>query len=819
MRWVAALAVCLCLVAPAWAQGDWGATRAGFDATVVRRYKAILSRDPHDADALRQLVAIYGRYKSLDVLSGEYAAEGETWAALCVRAHMPGVSRDAATGYLERALAVKPDDGRGWIALGELTQDAARARDAFRTALAHVTGERDRRRALDGLLAAARSLHDWAAIDSAYVELIAMKPRDGSLWLARGDAQLAAGKPVAARTSYIEAEKRLRSDPERRLTAMTNAGVALERQGKIDDALAQWEATLDAVPRGFYMRAEIVRRIIATERNRKRLGDAERRLEARWPERRRGYFEWSTLGELYDERGELDQALAAYRRALAIAPTELPTQRKLIALLDRTGRVDEALAQHEAAARLAPGDAEIQLALARRYGPAQRDKANAVLARLSRRMSRNVGVRDSVAKLYDEWNELPQAISEYEAIANLEPNDIDHAIVLGEAYWAANDQEHARAAWARLAKIGTFTARLRQGEVLSQHEQWLHAVDAFTAAITADPTSPDPFRERARALDALERYADAAADARRAVALVGAASQADGERERGLLARVLGHLYDTGDRDLEAQLVRWRFAFEHGDNAAGYVLAAHHQRIGSGAAHAILVELYRRIPGDDSLGIALARSYAKRRAWDSARRELERVGRRNPKRAGEIAKLADQLRRDEQREELAARYVEAGMDITGRRQLHPDIVGRDWRLGVGVVLGTDIGEPQSALGGTGLYISHGVAPATALVMWFESYDRNAPRQEVDVFALGANIERRVLDLRKLEVAAQLGAGVEYRHDREDDAPWNRFGLAARTSLEIVPRGIPETLAVTVVHSLTDDPRSTSILVQLGLDIR
>ena len=62
MRWVAALALCLCFVAPARAQGDWGVRRSGFDAGVVRRYKAILARDPHDADALRQLVAMYRRY-------------------------------------------------------------------------------------------------------------------------------------------------------------------------------------------------------------------------------------------------------------------------------------------------------------------------------------------------------------------------------------------------------------------------------------------------------------------------------------------------------------------------------------------------------------------------------------------------------------------------------------------------------------------------------------------------------------------------------------------------------------------------------------
>ena len=64
---VAVLAICLAGTAVAHAQGagDWGAKRDPFDATVVRRYKEILARDPHDGDALRKLVDMYRRYRSI----------------------------------------------------------------------------------------------------------------------------------------------------------------------------------------------------------------------------------------------------------------------------------------------------------------------------------------------------------------------------------------------------------------------------------------------------------------------------------------------------------------------------------------------------------------------------------------------------------------------------------------------------------------------------------------------------------------------------------------------------------------------------------
>src|SRR5882724_8144664 len=84
MRWIAAVAVCLVMAASARAE-DWGARRDPFDPVVVRRYKAILARDPHDDGALRHLVELYQRYRTIAKLEAEYRtqlAEGDDWATL-----------------------------------------------------------------------------------------------------------------------------------------------------------------------------------------------------------------------------------------------------------------------------------------------------------------------------------------------------------------------------------------------------------------------------------------------------------------------------------------------------------------------------------------------------------------------------------------------------------------------------------------------------------------------------------------------------------------------------------------------------------------
>lgn len=131
-------------------------------------------------------------------------------------------------------------------------------------------------------------------------------------------------------------------------------------------------------------------------------------LEQAWPERARGHLEWSTLGRLHEETGAQDKAIAALKRAVAIAAWELDTQRRLIQLLENTGRDDEALAQYEAVVRVAPGEARFQLELAERYwhrGDAKR--ARDALARLQVRFPRDPAVLSAIADLQQRWNPTP----------------------------------------------------------------------------------------------------------------------------------------------------------------------------------------------------------------------------------------------------------------------------------------------------------------------------------------------------------------------------------------------------------------------------
>jgi tetratricopeptide (TPR) repeat protein len=822
MRWVAALAVCLVVCSIARAE-DWGVRRDPFDPTVVRRYKELLVRDPHDDSALRQLLALYQRYRTAQKLESEFRATLETredWATLVVLARMPRASRVDTIALWKRALAVKPDDRQGWIAIGDASvTDAASARDAYVHAVALAKKPRDKRTALTKLITAARTTGDVALVDSSYVDLIALAPKDGGLWLDRGNAQLAAKRAAAAKDSFATAEPLLRNDPERRLTAIMNQGIALDGLGKPDDAIAQFERALDTMPRGYFLAEEATSRIVETERKRGQLPAAISRLEKRWKVSARGYFEWSTLGDLYNESHDEQRALDAYKQAVAKAPTEIGTQRKLITLLDKS-RPDDALRQHEAAARVAPGDADLQLELAKRYHGSQPGKALKTLDALAVRLKNNVNVRRSIAALYEEWEDVPRAVKEYEAIVKLEPRDVDQVVTLGDAYWRLGQEQKALSAWNQLDKIGTRQSLSRHGSILAMHSRWEQTIDAYTKALALDRSDQDVLYGRARAYEALSRLPEAVEDARRAVALTAMATHEDGLRNRNLLVRVINSSQGHANQlvPLSEAVRRWRFAFERGDTNAGYMLVAHHARFDSPQQHDVLVALYRKVPTDDTLGLAVARSYARRKEYERAKVELQRIAERSPARAKDIAVRIENVDADRIREEREARLEEEGRSRAGTGST--DIVGRHRRFGVRLELGSYVNDTRAAQVGLGLYRAHGISSRTTVTTRFDWSQRDDRMEEVNAVGFAVGIATRLLDRRTLEVAAGIGGRAELRWGSDVDvSSWDRAALAVDATLEVLPRKTPASLGLRFQQSLTDDVRNSALFVELGFELR
>jgi hypothetical protein len=231
---------------------------------------------------------------------------------------------------------------------------------------------------------------------------------------------------------------------------------------------------------------------------------------------------------------------------------------------------------------------------------------------------------------------------------------------------------------------------------------------------------------------------------------------------------------------LAEQLARWRFAFEHGDLAAGYLLAAHHMRIQSHQQHDTLLALYRRVPTDDSLGIAVARSFSRRKEFDRARTELEKIARRGTRPAEDIKYLLEQVEDDRARDaEDKFRAAEGFKEGPGPKNL----VERR-KVGVRIGVGTDVRGTSGALYDLGIYGIRRLGKGLALgwrVDWTQ-YDDDT--EEVDEFAGAVAVSARVLSTRRFEIALGAGPRFQVRSNSGDrmESRYNRAAIAGDAML-------------------------------------
>lgn len=299
------------LVVPAWANPDWSVRRDPFDPAVIARYKAVLARDPHDPGARAKLVELYRRHRRVDLLVTEYRAalveDPAAWHVLVVLGELHrAAGEDAlALASFERAVAADERDVASWIAIGKLSTRET-ARGAYATALHHAQTVRARIAILRALVEVARG--DAAAVDGYFARLVELSPRDGRLWVERGDALVAGGQHAQAARSFAAAERLFAGDPVRRVAAIQRRADALARAGDTDAAVAELERAIALAPQ---LAIDMTPRIV----------------------------------ELLDRAGRKDEALARHEAMARAAPGDVGIQLSLARRYGATGGGIATLAQ------------------------------------------------------------------------------------------------------------------------------------------------------------------------------------------------------------------------------------------------------------------------------------------------------------------------------------------------------------------------------------------------------------------------------------------------------------------------------------------
>ncbi len=665
---------------------DWevGTGTGGIDECAIEGYKKILVKDPFDAGALAKLL----RWKKAGPLSAEYekklAKKPDDYATLVVLARLSKMQGDeggALTRY-EAANAVKADQPQLLLELGALyrnTNRTADAKAAYDKALAKTSSKDVKKKALRALADLALASNDIETAKGYFEKFLALEPKNPDLRVELGDALLGAQKWDEAIEAYKEAEKLYGSDKTLKLSVVVRIGQAYEGKGSDKEAEAEYRRAIKMAPKGYYIEVEVTARIIDMYRRKQDLSSLLAQYEKDWPEKKRGHFEWSTLGALYEETGSQDKAIEAYKKAVKKADYELETQRKLIQLLEQVGREDEAIKQYEIVVKVAPSDARFQLELAERYERrGDLKKALEVLKKLEKSFPSDPGVQSALADLYTRWGKDDLALAAYERLAKLEPDDMTHLVVLGEQYWSQGDKaghDKALATWKRIAKIGTAAAYAKLGDVLAEHGMQIDGLAHYAKAIKMDEKNPELYKGRAAIYEGQKQYAEAMADWEKAMSLFGDKSQ-DRAARREARRHIVSLLTRWGQKEQDYRN-QWITDFKiDGKNdkekakalEAGYFLVEYYDRRPQiGEPRTTLERLRTMAPEDQEVITDLVKAYRQVREFDKAIVLLLELERLAPHRKREIYTQIAEIKTDARQDDEAIEWARKAVEISNNK--------------------------------------------------------------------------------------------------------------------------------------------------------
>ena len=224
------------------------------------------------------------------------------------------------------------------------------------------------------------------------------------------ESDLEQNKPDAAiQTLKTEVAK----NPDRTEMRLLLADVEV-RVGKLDDAIGDYQATMDKTGKNAKQRAQIYVR----------------------------------LGETYRRKGDLASAIQVFQKAREILPDDVQVLDELALVLDAAQRWSDATKAYEAAIRLAPNDAvslNNDAFLIAEHG-GDLDQALTRAQRATQLLPNYPEVADTLGWIYLKKNLSDQAIDLFKRNVAQQPNSSTYRYHLGMAWYQKGDKTQARQA-------------------------------------------------------------------------------------------------------------------------------------------------------------------------------------------------------------------------------------------------------------------------------------------------------------------------------------------------------------------------------------
>jgi len=261
-------------------------------------------------------------------------------------------------------------------------------------------------------------------------------------------------------------------------------GLALERQGRLDEALASFDQAIARKPDDFQA--------------------------------------LSNRGNVLKELGRIDEALASYDQALAINPHCAEALQGRAGQLQELGRTGEALADYDSALALYPNHAGVLIDRGTVLG--EMDRLGEALASYDRALlvgPATAEVLVSRGNILQRMNRLDEALASYEQALELNPDLAEACNNRGVALKSLNRPDEALASYdqALLLSPAFVEAHNNRGVVLKEIHRLDDALASYDRALALDPGLVTVLINRGTVLNELDLADEALADYDRALAL------------------------------------------------------------------------------------------------------------------------------------------------------------------------------------------------------------------------------------------------------------------------------------------------------------
>ncbi|MFO0616661.1 MAG: tetratricopeptide repeat protein [Polyangiaceae bacterium] len=662
---------------------------------LIARYTGIVIQQPGAAFPLQRLAQLYReRDGNLNKLVEDFekrAAEAtdDGWAAKVALAGIykqDGRYDDAIKTY-EAAIADKPKNSAPLMALAQLKQDrgdTAGARATYEQALPLLKESAEIEQTTRTLMGLALDLKDYDGAKKYHESLVAKS--QGSLFVKAelGQALLNRQEYERAEGEFRELVKAASGDNRAMAPALRDLGSCLTKEKKLDEAVETLKKALDLASGSAGIRAEIMAIMTDAFRAEGKLAELVVILEK---EQGQDFHRLSTLGGLYEETGQVDKAIATYKKAIALDSSAVDVRIRLVHLLQTAGELDEAIKEYEALVKAAPQSPEYVFELCETLiQRGDRPRALTLLKELEGRSGDDGDVLASVADFYERVEEKEKAMAVLQRLAGTTSGDPTFLIDLGDRYFQAGDKKKALDTWAKVKPLMKNEAKAAYalGQVYLDHDMPEDAITSLREAVQLDPNSNQYKKGLALALErtaagsplANDRFGEAITLWQELLQKTSADTTGT-KKDESLAREARTHIVSlwsvTKELPNKVAPLKERFEATPPDLEAGRLLAEVDRKLLKLTdAEAVLRKIIEIAPGDQASMLALERVCVQEQNLQGAIDVLQKLAEADTKGARQyyqrMAQYAAELYHDDDAIKYAAKAVELSPEDAGGHQ-------------------------------------------------------------------------------------------------------------------------------------------------------